>query len=123
MAIQKNIIDRFQTIASGDMGQATVTSAYTDVRYLDNIGIQIQWTSANAVGVFTIECSDNYNPITNTTGTWVALTFSPALTAPASNNGEFLVNVNQCPHAWIRIVYTRTSGTGTLNAWVHAKEI
>lgn len=123
MAIQKNIIDRYQAITNGDMSQATVTSTYADIRYLDNVGIQVKWTSASAVGVITVECSDNYNPDKNITGSWVALTFSPALTQPASNNGEYLININQCPHAWIRVVYTKTSGTGTLNVWVNAKEI
>jgi len=121
MAVQKNIIDRYQSITNGNM-TTSLTSSVSDIRYLDNIGIQIKWTSASAIGVFTIECSNNYNPVTNTVGTWFSVTPSPAVTNPASNNGEFGTTIVGCPHAYLRVVYTVTSGTGTLNVWVTAKE-
>lgn len=121
MSIQKNVIDRFQSIVSGDMS-GNLTSSFSDIRFMDNLGLQIKWTSANAVGVLTVECSNSYQPDKNIAGTWVALTFSPALSQPASNNGDFLVNLNQLPYAYMRVVYTRTSGTGTLNVWVQGKE-
>lgn len=123
MSSVKNIIDRFPAIPSTSMG-TTITQAapYTSIKYLDNVGIQVKWTSVDAIGVFSIEASNNYDPILGT-GDWNPITFASALVNPASNNGGWVREINQCPHAYIRFVYTRTSGTGTLQVWFNVKEI
>jgi hypothetical protein len=106
-------------LVSGSMA-ADITGPATDVQYLDNIGIQIKWTSSDAIGSIEIQGSNNYNPRL-LTGDFEALTFSPVLDQPASNNGGYLVDLNQFPFKYIRVFYDRTSGTGTLEAWLTAK--
>lgn len=111
----KSFVKPYQTITSGDM-TGNLTSLVTNAQIQDNIGIQVQWTSSDAIGVIAVEASIN--------GTdYYALTFTPALTQPASNNGGYLINLNQLPYVYYRVTYTATSGTGTLNAWATSKGI
>lgn len=121
MSGRKNAIQAYPIINAVSMA-ATITSSPDNVEFLDNIGLQITWTSSNAVGTITIEGSNNYNQNLGS-GTWFALTFAPVLAQPASNNGDYGVSINQFPWAWIRVVYTRSSGTGTLTAVLSAKAI
>ena len=101
---------------------ADIISPVTNVEILDNIGFQVTWTSANAVGVIAIEGSIDWDEHLQT-GTFYALTFTPALAQPASNNGGYLIDVNQFPYPWIRAHYTATSGTGELEILLSAKAI
>jgi hypothetical protein len=101
---------------------ADIEGPVTDVMWLDNIGFQVSWTSANAVGTIEVQGSNNYDPRLQT-GDFIALTFSPALDQPASDNGSYLINVNQFPFRYIRIFYDRTSGTGDLEVTLTAKMI
>lgn len=101
---------------------ASITSTVLNTRTFDNCGITVKWTSANAVGVITIEVSNNYNPHLGT-GDWYALTFNPALTQPASNNGGYAISLNQLPFLYYRVVYTRGSGTGMFEAWASGKQV
>lgn len=114
-------VKSFKCIDAASMG-ATVTSAISNVEMVDNIGFRVAWTSSDAVGVITVEGSIDYVPVP-ASGNWEALTFSPALTQPNSDNGSYLININQYPYPWIRVKYTRTSGTGTLNVWLTTKSV
>lgn len=113
--MSKKVMFPVQIIANVSMG-ASVTSPVIDASYQDNVGLEIAWTSANAEGTITIEAS-------NSGDTFYALTFDPALTQPSSNNGGYLVNLNQFPYAFYRVKYTRSSGTGTLSVWASSKEV
>lgn len=121
MSGRKHVLKSFQSLTSGSMA-TSLTSAITDGQFQDNLGFQIKWASANAVGVIAIEASINYDPHL-LTGDWIALTFSPTLQQPNSDNGNYLVNMSLFPYPYYRVTYTRTSGTGTLNIWVCAKEV
>lgn len=115
MSGRKNVLASYQTITNGTMG-GNLTSIVTNAQYQDNIGMQVKWTSSDAVGVIAVEASINGSD-------YYALTFNPALTQPSSDNGGYLIDINQFPFIYYRITYTRTSGTGTFNAWVTSKEI
>lgn len=121
MSGRKNVLKSYHALNAGSMG-ASVTSTVTDGTYQDSIGIQVTWTSSNAVGVITVDASINYDPRLGT-GDWIALTFSPALSQPASNNGSYLIDLQMFPFPYYRVSYTRTSGTGTLDVWFCSKEI
>lgn len=125
MAGRKNSLVKFQTITSGDMSQATLTSAVTNIEYLDNIGIQLNWTGT-PTGTFSVEISMDYSQdqlgnVTNA-GNWIAVTLSPAITASGSADQAY-IDLNQLSAPWIRTKYTKTSSTGTLNAFICGKMI
>lgn len=98
---------------SGSMA-ATITGPTTTIDRMDQVCYEVAWTSSNAVGVISIQGSvDNV--------TFYDLTFDPILAQPASNNGGYLVNLALIPFPYIRVKYTRTSGTGALVATLSAK--
>jgi hypothetical protein len=94
----------------------------TNIQFMDNAGIQVSWQSSDAVGTIAVEASINWDPQLQT-GDWIALTFDPVLAQPNSDNGEYLINLNQLPYMWFRVTYARASGSGTLNVWHCAKEV
>lgn len=102
---------------------ASITSAAQSIENQDNLGLAFKWTSSNAVGTFSVEVSNDFNANFPSLANWNALTFDPVLSAPASNNGSFWVDVNQCAASHCRVKYTRTSGTGTLLVTFSAKAV
>lgn len=122
----KNILTPFKVISSGSMtGTAVITSAATFIQYLDNISIQLVWVGA-AVGTFDVQGSLDHteSPLGNVTnaGTWTSITLTPA-PAAAGSSSNILINMDQLSFPWIRVVYTNSSSTGTLQAYISGKEI
>lgn len=121
----KSNLRQFQNIVNGDMSQATVTSAVTCIQWLDNIGIQLTWTGA-AVGTFAVEVSADYaqdiEGNVQVAGNWTALSLSPAPVAAGVANTIY-VDINGISAPWIRIKYTKTSSTGTLQGYITGKSV
>ena len=114
---KKWVVEPYHILVNGDM-TGDLTSASTDIKYLDNFAIQLNFThptSFTAVGTFTVEASVDG-------ATWVTLNIAPAITCSAST-GSHLININQIPYALIRVKYAHTSGTGLLNIYFEAKQI
>lgn len=109
----KNILNAVKVVDAGDMS-ADVTSDPIDVRYLDNIAIQCNFTGT-PTGPFYVQGSvDKSN--------WASLTLSGS-PAAAGSDDTVLIDVNQVSVPWLRVFYDRTSGTGSLDVWVAAKGI
>ena len=106
---------------------ASVTTTPTHIAWLDNIAVQIDVTTSDAVGTFALQGSVDYNKgDANTpaaTGNWIAITLSPVIPAAASADAHTLINLQQLAYPWIRLVYTRSSGTGILAVTIAGKEI
>ncbi len=119
----KNSLIRFQNITAGDMSTATITSVVTNIKYSDNVGIELDWTGTSPVGVAAIQTSISYQQDAEgnvvTTGTWNTITSAPV----TGNSGSLLFDLNQIAPMWIRVVYTKTSGVGTLNGYICAKAV
>jgi hypothetical protein len=123
MSAKRSIIKTYRAIGlltglnpaavSGTMA-ADIVGPTTTIDLIDQIAFQIAWTSSNAIGVISVQGSvDNV--------TFNDLTFSPVLAQPASNNGGYLVNLALIPFPYIRVKYTRTSGTGNMTVSMSAK--
>ncbi len=102
------------------MSLTSITSAVTNINTMDNVGITMKWTGG-AVGTFSVQVSNDYEQdylgnVLNA-GTWdtLPLGLTTALGSPIG------INLNQLPFPWIRIVYTKGSSTGTLQAFISAK--
>lgn len=124
MAI-KNALLPVQIISAGDMS-ANITGPVTTVAYLDSVAIQLNFTGT-PTGTFEIQGSLDHkvsvpaNSVVSN-GNWVAMTLTPIPTATGSA-GQILINMNQIAFPYIRIVYLFASGTGSLDAYIAAKEI
>lgn len=131
MSDRKNNILQFPIINAGNMA-TSLTSSVTSIKYLDDVGIQFTWSGA-PVGTFSIQVSANYlqddNGNVRVTGNWVPLTLTywngttwvTDTSIPSSVGSPIYVDLALLSAPWIRAVYTRTSGTGTLTATLTAK--
>lgn len=97
-----------------------VTSSVTNIFNKDNVGIQLIWTGTIA-GTFAVQVSADYDPHFGT-GTWTAITLSPALAAVGSA-GDAYADITQISAPYIRVVFTYTSGAGNLTGWITAKVV
>lgn len=104
----KKVLPGQHIITNGVMtGTSVVTSSVIDKTNLDNVGLHIIWTGT-AVGTIEVKCS-----IFGTV--YDALTFNPVLAQPAGSAGSYLIDLNQVPFPYVKVVYTNGSGSGVLN--------
>lgn len=103
-------------LSAGDMSQATLTSDGLDLQQVPLASIHAVFTGS-PVGTLTLEVSNDKvaavngsNQATNVT-TWTTYTGS---SQSISASGDFLYNLLSTGYRWIRLKYTRTSGTGSL---------
>lgn len=124
MSGRKSVLQRFKNIVAQSMG-GNITSAVTNIEMLDNIGVQVIWSAGSTpVGVISVEVSMDYDQDTLgnvvNAGNWIALTLDPAANV-SGNTGQIYVDLNQLSAPWIRVKYTRTSGTATLSGYICGK--
>lgn len=123
------LIKPHPVITDGDMSQATITSDVTIIQQLSMICYGFSWSGTSPVGTIAIQISNDYsvNPggtVLNA-GTWTSLDLvyggSVVSTVPVSGNtGNGAVDVETGAYA-IRALYTKTSGTGTLQCKINSK--
>lgn len=114
MAGRKNVLLPHHLTTNASMG-ANVTTASINVQWLDNIYFTINFTGT-PTGTFSVQGSgDGGNNWQN-----VRLLTSPVASGAPDTVG---IEINQAPMPLLRVVYTRISGTGTMNVWVTAKEL
>ena len=110
---------------SGDMSAASITSLVTNIQYIDNICLELTFTGS-PTGTFSVEGSVDYrqdfNGNVQNAGHWVPITLP---TAPVASGapGSILIDMNQLSFPYIRVVYTKTSGTGSLTATIGGKQL
>jgi hypothetical protein len=103
---------------------ANITSKVTIIQKLSMIGYDISWTGTSPIGVLSVEVSNSYSENADgsvrNAGNWTTLTLS----APANvsgNSGNGFIDIDATGAYAIRLVYTRTSGSGSMNAILCAK--
>ncbi len=135
MSGRKNVLPVYQVIVAGDMSLTSVTSSITEIKYLDNVGIQLQWTGS-PVGYFQVQVSADHNENavgrgTTSTGQFVPLVVSflssgimvQSTDIPTSSGSPIYLDLTQLSAPYIRVVYTKTSGSGTLSGYITSKMI
>lgn len=109
-------------ITAGDMSQATVTSSAIDVGFYDVVSIQNIYTGA-PVGTLKLQVSNKF--VANSTcatianADWSDISGSSYAIAAA---GDVVYNLANISYKCLRAVYTKTSGTGVLNAILATKD-
>lgn len=117
-------------VVSGDMSAATITSNPTVLQSLTVGSYTYSWVGTAPVGTVAVQISNDYslnpNGTVNNAGTWTTIFFtlngsSVVSSAPVSGGtGNGIIEWTTGAYA-IRTVYTKTSGTGTLQAIVNGK--
>jgi len=116
------IIKPQPVIVNGDMS-SSITSTPTILAQKSGASYDVSWTGS-PTGTFSVEMSNTYSlnaegAVLNA-GNWTAVTLSSPITASGSPDNA-LINLAGLEAYAIRLKYTRTSGSGTLNATVVAK--
>lgn len=104
---------------------SAITSQVGRIQFLDNIGLQFNFTGT-PTGTFAVQVSidheeDNLGNVI-VAGNWIPLTFSSSPIASGAA-GTIYIDLNQLSAPWIRVVYTPTSGAGSLNAFLCGKAV
>lgn len=119
-----NVLAPFKLLSAGDMS-GDLTSDPVYIQEQDNVGFQMNWTG-DAVGPFSVEVSldhkEDLNGNVQVEGHWVAITLSP-VPAAAGTDDQAYVDITQLSAPWVRLVFTNTSGTGTLDVFATAKGV
>lgn len=117
----KNALKPWRAIVSGDMTGNLVSSEPTNIMFMDNVSIEFDFTGT-PTGTFFVDVSNTYDPILNPNPTWITLPLSPTPVATGTS-GVIGIDYNQSGFQWLRVRYTATSGSGTLNAYIAVKAV
>lgn len=113
----------YSVITNGSMA-TSITSKVSIIQNLTMIGYDISWTGTAPVGVMSVQVSNTFTQngdgSVRDAGNWTTLTLS-APTNVSGNSGNGFIDVDATGAYAIRLIYTRTSGTGTMNATLCAK--
>lgn len=120
----------FPVIENGAMS-ASITSDVTIVQKISMLSFSYSWAGTSPVGTISVQVSNDYelNPdgSVRNAGTWNTLSFMDTAGdivtsfAVSGNTGNGGVDVTQTGFYAIRTLYTRTSGSGTLQAIICGK--
>lgn len=109
-------------VTNGNMA-SSITSTVTILNQISMISYDIKWTGA-PTGAFSVEVSNTYEENVDgsvrSAGNWTPLVLTSPVNAVGSPDNGFIDVVLTAGYS-IRLVYTATSGTGTLNAKIAGK--
>lgn len=111
---RKSVIRGHKVITDGDMS-GSLTSEITNVTNLDNVGYIVEWSGSSPSGQIEVEIQSGPSG-------WAPLDFGSTISV-SGNTGSIILNINQIPFENIRLKYTASSGTGTLNVTLSSKVV
>lgn len=116
-------------ITNGNMS-GSLTSKVTVIQNISMVSYGLSWTGSSPVGTAQVQVSNDYatnaaGQVSNA-GTWTTLVLSvsgtPSSTIPISGSpGTAFIDIDGLAAYAIRLVYTFTSGTGSLQAIINGK--
>lgn len=122
--MSRPFIAQFPLLTNVSMA-ASVSSSPINIQQMSYVGFDVSWTGT-PVGTFSVEVSNTYKQsgegVVLVAGNWTALTLSAVVSATGTSGNGF-IDIDGVSADWIRLTYTRTSGTGSLSATASAKVI
>ena len=118
---RKNVALPFKTFDAQSLA-TNATSAITDVSYLDNVGIILNWTGTALSGQITVEVANPQIDAKEADYVWTTLDFGSNIIISGAS-GTHLLTINQLPFTKIRLQYASNAGTGNLTASVAIKQV
>lgn len=109
---------------------ADITSTPTILQSLTGVGYAVSWTGSTPIGTLSVQASNDYslypNGTVNNSGTWTTIYLNvngtPSTTiAVSGNTGNGFIDIDKTMAYAIRLIYTRSSGTGSMTAVVNCK--
>lgn len=118
----KNVLLPYHFIVNRNL-VSDVDTTPINIQYLDNVSVQLIFTGS-PVGTFKIYGSLTYstNPLTGVQSN--AGTFTDTgIQAAVSAAGTVLFNLAGLAYPWIKVYYSSTSGTGSVDGYISAKAV
>ena len=117
------LIPPHKVVDAGDMSD-DITSDVTVIQNITRIGYQVVWSAGSTpVGTVTVEVSNDYSQngdgSERNAGSWTAVAGISA--SVSGNSGNGYIDIADISAYAIRLVYTRASGSGTLDVTICAK--
>lgn len=113
----------YPVIVNGDMS-GNITSAVTIINNMSMLSYDISWAGTAPVGVMSVQVSNTYSQNADGTvrnaGNWTTLELSHVPTVSGSTGNGF-IDIDAIGAYAVRLVYTRTSGTGLMQAYLAGK--
>lgn len=110
-------------ITDGDMS-GDLTSEVTIIQMLSMASYSVKWVGTAPVGVITVEVSNDYSQNSDgsvrNAGTWNTLVLTQTCAVIGNADNGYIDIESHAGYA-IRLKYTRTSGTGTMNVVISGK--
>lgn len=124
---RKNVMSP-QRIATAQSMSASFQSSPTIIQNTDNIGYQINVSTSDSTGTFSVQGSVDYIPRTEeqpgNIGNWIGLSLGGDPLLVTAGNEQMLINLMQVPFNALRIAYVAgTAGTGTCDIYVMTKQV
>jgi hypothetical protein len=122
MSGRKNNLSQVEVLTAAN-GATNQTSSVVDIQFLDNIGIQCNLSGGSSLtGTFNVQVSADHSQDAQgnviVVGNWItATTASVASGSPA----QTYFDMNQLSAPWLKVTWTASSGTGTINMFVTGK--
>jgi len=113
---RKNVIKNGHKMLDSQDISITSTSSETNISNLDKASIHVAWTG-DAVGVLTVEVTND--SVESNSPVWRELNMGGVIAMAGVADFHELI-FNELPFNAIRLVYTTTSGTGSMNATLSA---
>ena len=110
---RKSVLRSYKMLDAADLS-GNLTSNVTNVLNLDKASISIQWTGTSPVGTIEVMARNGEEDV------WQALDFGSTISV-SGNTGDHRIVLNELPFTDIRVDYTSSSGTGTIDAIITAK--
>jgi hypothetical protein len=110
---RKNVLKSYKMLDAADIS-ANASSPETSVINTDKASIHVVWSGSSPVGTLVVQAKNGEFD------SWYTLDFGSAISISGSS-GEHSIVLNETPFERIKLVYTATSGTGTLNAVITMK--
>lgn len=104
-------------MTNADMSLASINSVGVDLSFAKDGAVQAVWTGA-PVGVLKLQISGDNVPDAASVVNWSDYSGS---SINVSGPGDAAYNFPNAGYRWLRLVYTKTSGTGTINATYTSK--
>jgi hypothetical protein len=119
------------TAVTGQSMATSLISLPTIILKLSLVSYGVSWTGSTPVGALSVQVSNDYSQNaagqTLNAGTWNTVPFEDSTgaivtsVAVTGNTGNGFINIRDIAAYAVRLVYTATSGTGTISAIVNAK--
>jgi len=121
--MSKKVLPKKKVISAGDMS-GNLTSSVVHIYQIDNFYVQCNILSGSPTGTLAVQVSGDHEEdmqgVVTVAGNWITVT-SSAVTAGAGS--PFFFDINQSSAQYARLIYTATSGSGSLDAFIGGKEI